>query len=225
MTDANPAIPAATIVLLRDAGDLEVLMLHKASQIAFGGMWVFPGGRIDAEDFPHDGDVNIAARNAAVRESREEAGLSLQPEGFVWFAHWTPPPVTPKRFATWFFAARADSHSVTIDGGEIQNHQWVTPAAALAQHAAGTIDLAPPTWVSLYQMSRYPTVEAVLERLRSRAPRYYETHIGKRADGVRVAMWSGDAGYTTWDADAPGARHRLVMTRGGFVFENSVETY
>jgi 8-oxo-dGTP pyrophosphatase MutT (NUDIX family) len=220
-----PAIPAATIVLLRDATELEVLMLHKSSQIAFGGMWVFPGGRIDAEDYPSDGDVNVAARNAAVRESREEAGLTLTPDGFVWFAHWTPPPVTPKRFATWFFAARADSHNVTIDGGEIQNHQWVTPAGALAQQAAGTIDLAPPTWVSLYQMSRCPTVDAVLERLRAYGPRYYKTRISKRADGVRVAMWYGDAGYGKWDADASGARHRLVMTPGGFVFENSVEKY
>src|SRR5258705_9024241 len=120
-------------------------------------MWVFPGGRIDAADCPDDGDVNVAACNAAVRETREEAGLTLTPDGFVWFAHWTPPPAAPKRFATWFFAARADSYSVTIDGGEIQNHQWVTPAAALAQHAAGTIDLAPPTWVTLYQVSRRPT--------------------------------------------------------------------
>ena len=226
MTDAdNPAIPAATIVLLRDAAELEVLMLHRSAQGAFGGMWVFPGGRIDAGDYPAGGDVNVAAHNAAVRETHEEAGLTISPDGFVWFAHWLPPMAAPKRFATWFFAARADSHSVTIDGGEIQNHQWVTPAAALAQHAAGTIDLAPPTWISLYQVSRYRTVDAVLERLRSHAPRHYETRIGKRADGVRVAMWYGDAGYGEWDADAAGARHRLVMTSGGFVFENSVETY
>jgi 8-oxo-dGTP pyrophosphatase MutT (NUDIX family) len=222
----EPAIPAATVVLLRDqASQLEVLMLHKASQIAFGGMWVFPGGRIDDEDYDTSRDANVAARNAAVRETLEEAGLALSSDGFVWFAHWTPPPGTPKRYATWFFAARADSHDVTIDGGEIQNHQWVTPAAALRQHAAGEIDLAPPTWITLYQLSRYPTVDAVLEQMRSRDPRYYETRIGKRADGVRIAMWYGDAGYETQDADIPGARHRLVMTPGGFVFENSVESY
>jgi 8-oxo-dGTP pyrophosphatase MutT (NUDIX family) len=222
----NPAIPAATVVLLRDqAAQVEVLMLHKASQIAFGGMWVFPGGRIDAEDYPAQGDANVAARNAAVRETREEAGLTLSADGFVWFAHWTPPPGTPKRFATWFFAALADEHIVTIDGGEIQNHQWLAPATALERHAAGEIDLAPPTWVTLYQLARETTAESALERLRSREPRYYETHVGKRSDGVRVAMWHGDAGYAALNADAPGARHRLVMTPGGFVFENSVATY
>ena len=222
----TPAIPAATVVLLRDvAGQPEVLMLHKASQIAFGGMWVFPGGRIDPQDYPEDRDPEVAARNAAVRETREEAGLTLNAEGFHWFAHWTPPPSTPKRFATWFFAARADQHDVSVDGGEIQDHQWLSPAAALARHAAGEIDLAPPTWVTLYQAGRHPTVAALLEALRDTPPRYYETRIGKRADGVRVAMWTGDAGYDQWQADIAGARHRLVMTPGGFVFEHSAVTY
>ena len=221
----EPAIPAATVVLLRDLPGLEVLMLHKASQIAFGGMWVFPGGRIDEGDYGADRDANAAARKAAVRETLEEAGLALSSDGFVWFAHWTPPPGTPKRYATWFFAARAASHDVTIDGGEIQNHQWLAPAAALERHAAGEIDLAPPTWVTLYQLSRTSTVDAALALLRSREPRFYETRVAKRADGVRVAMWRGDAGYADWNADLPGHRHRLAMTQGGFSFENSVEIY
>ena len=219
----NPAIPAATVVLLRDEPELEVLMLHKTSQIAFGGMWVFPGGRIDAEDFPADGNPDVAACNAAVRETMEEAGIAARPEDFVWFAHWTPPASTPKRFATWFFAARADTHDVTIDGGEIQNHEWLSPSAAIQRHAKGEIDLAPPTWVSLHYIAQHNTVDAVLARFRSTPARYYETHIGKRADGVRAAMWHGDAGYESSDADAPGARHRLVMAAGGFVFENTID--
>ena len=231
-TADNPAIPAATVVLLRDDPDgagIEVLMLHKASQIAFGGMWVFPGGRIDPEDHPQAGpdagSLDVAARNAAVRETQEEAGLALSPEGFVWFAHWTPPPSTPKRFATWFFAARANDDVVAIDGGEIQNHQWLQPAVALQRHAAAEIDLAPPTWVTLHQLSLYPSVDAVLARFGGAPPHYYVTHLAKRADGVRVAMWEGDAGYETYDADVDGARHRLVMTSGGFVFENTVTRY
>jgi len=232
----NPAIPAATVVLLREgtasagggvavagAATVEVLMLHKASRIAFGGMWVFPGGRIDADDFAPGRELDAAARNAAARETREETGLRLAAEGFVWFAHWTPPPGTPKRFATWFFAARAEEHDVTIDGGEIQNHAWLTPAEALSQHAAGAIDLAPPTWVTLHDLSRHATVDAALADLRARPPRYYQTRVGQRGDGVRVAMWRGDAGYEGWEADTPGARHRLVMAPGGFVFENSFE--
>jgi len=223
--EEQPPIPAATVVLLRERNArLEVLMLHKASQIAFGGMWVFPGGRIDEEDYPADRDVNVAARNAALRETQEEAGIAVAADGVVWFAHWTPPPGTPKRFATWFFAVRAAADdAVTIDGGEIQNHQWLAPNAALERHAAGEIDLAPPTWVTLHQIGRFATVDAALADLGHREPRYYQTRVGKRADGIRVAMWHGDAGYAGWDANASGARHRLAMTPGGFVYENTVE--
>ena len=48
---------AATVVLLRDgAGGLETLLLRRNSRIAFGGMWVFPGGRVDVYEIYHRWD-------------------------------------------------------------------------------------------------------------------------------------------------------------------------
>ena len=225
MSDVPPPIPAATVVLVRDAGALEVLMLRRNSKIAFGGMWVFPGGRIDPEDYPADRDPDAAARNAAVREALEETGIALAGDDFVWFAHWTPPPTAPKRFATWFFMARATDQAVQVDGGEIEDHAWMRPQDALALQAAGEIDLAPPTWITLHQLSLYPTTRAILDRLTADAVKVYATRIGKNADGAPVAMWYGDAGYESGDSNVPGARHRLVMPAGAFTFENTVETY
>ena len=47
----SATIPAATVVLLRDGSEgVEVLMLRKNSKITFGGMWVFPGGKVEAFD-------------------------------------------------------------------------------------------------------------------------------------------------------------------------------
>jgi len=224
--ESRPATPAATVVLLRDTDEgPEVLMLRKNSKIAFGGMWVFPGGRIDPEDYPADGDKDTAARNAAAREAAEEAGVGLDPADFIWFAHWTPPPTTPVRFATWFFAARAGDDAIAIDGGEIEDHRWIRPADALARHAQGEIDLVPPTWVTLHHLSLHQPVATLLAELGSRDARYYETRAVKRADGVRVALWAGDAGYEDWDADREGPRHRLVMPEDGFSFENDVVDY
>ena len=40
-------------------------MLHKNSKLAFGGMWVFPGGRIDDED--REGADERGARGPARR--------------------------------------------------------------------------------------------------------------------------------------------------------------
>ncbi len=223
----EPAIPAATVVLLRDGSDgVEVLMLRKNARIDFGGMWVFPGGKIDPDDYRGGDDLEAAARCAASRESEEEAGISPASDQFVWFAHWTPPASTARRYATWFFAAQAEiDEPIQIDGGEIEEHAWINPAKALEKHGQGKIDLAPPTWVTLYELSRYQPTTAVLEHLASREPKVYETHVAERSDGVRVAMWHGDAGYESWDPDLDGDRHRLVMARGGFTFENDVENY
>ena len=87
------AIPAATVVLVRDREvGLETLMLRRNVEVSFGGMWVFPGGRVE----PEDGDGERGARRAAAREAAEEAGLAVDSELLVPFAHWIPPPVAPK---------------------------------------------------------------------------------------------------------------------------------
>lgn len=79
------AIPAATLVLFRDmaAGPPELLIVERARAMVFaGGALVFPGGRIDPEDYalaalhaPDDDDG--AARIAAIRETIEEAGIAV----------------------------------------------------------------------------------------------------------------------------------------------------
>jgi 8-oxo-dGTP pyrophosphatase MutT (NUDIX family) len=211
-----PPIPAATVVILKDSGDatqgVEVLMLRKNSKIAFGGMWVFPGGRIDAEDYPADGDIDVAARNAAARETLEEAGLTTAVDDFV--------------LATWFFATRTSSDApVIIDNGEILDHLWMNPTAALARHKAGEIDLAPPTWITLHQLSLHGAGESIMAHLDSQPHKVYETRVVKNQAGMRVALWSGDAGYATADPDVDGARHRLLLAESGFVFENTHENY
>ena len=86
--DDEPLRPAATILLLRDAAALEVLMIARADYVGFaGGALVFPGGKVEASDAdeawrPHarglSQDPFIAAGQiAAIREAFEESGLLL----------------------------------------------------------------------------------------------------------------------------------------------------
>ena len=219
--DASVIMPAATVILLRDtdAGP-ETLMLRKNSKIAFGGMWVFPGGRVDDEDAPGAADDD-RARAAAVREANEEAALDLDASDLVWFSHWTPPPVEIRRYSTWFFAARATQDEVTIDQGEITDSQWIRPAAAIDQHRGKDIELVPPTFVTLHYLAQFDSVETALNGLvPTDGPRHYVTQVTKGDDGL-VILWEGDAGYETRDASVAGARHRLTMGKGGFVFDDS----
>lgn len=225
MTDADvpPAIPAATVVLLRDAPDgLETLMLHRTSKVAFGGMWVFPGGRVEEGDVrPDDPDEEAGARRAAAREAGEECDLLVEPADVVPFSHWTPPPSTPRRYETWFFLARAADGEVTVDGGEIHDHRWLSPREVLDRRDRGEVDLAPPTWVTLHDLAELTDVEAALTLARSRRPvPRYETRWCEVDDGA-VALWAGDAGYERSDAALPGSRHRLWMTAAGWRYERT----
>ncbi len=219
--DASVLIPAATVTLLRDGADgLETIMLRKNSKIAFGGMWVFPGGRVDDDDGEPGDAKELRARIAAAREAEEEASLSVDPAELVWFAHWTPPPVEIRRFSTWFFAARAPEGDVQIDDGEITDSQWIRPADALAKQRERAIELVPPTFVTLHQLDRYRTVDEALAGLGRDGPRTYVTQIVRSDEGM-VALWQGDAGYEACDASIEGPRHRLVMTKQGFRFDDS----
>jgi 8-oxo-dGTP pyrophosphatase MutT (NUDIX family) len=217
------AIPAATVVLLRDVptGGVEALMVRRNSKLEFaGGMWVFPGGRVDPDDIPEDDDVVEAARRAAVREAREEADLVVDADALVPIAHWVPPPITKKRFATWFFLGPAPIGDVTVDMGEIHDHRWIEPADALARRDAEEIELAPPTWVTLDRLSHYPDVAAAIADAHAHDPDFFETHIARVEGGV-AALWEGDAGYDSNDGDAPGPRHRLWMLPTGWRYERT----
>ena len=223
----TPAIPAATVILLRDSDrGVETLMLHRTSKVHFGGMWVFPGGRIDPEDYPESNDVNIAAQHAAVRETLEETGITIGGDAFAWFAHWTPPAGTPRRYATWFFSCILETDQViAVDGFEIQNHEWIQPAEALARHAAGEIDLAPPTWITLHQLALHGPAKALWQVLKDQPVRVYETRIRKDKADRRIALWAEDAAYAGGEVDQSGPRHRLVLDPDGFIFENTALSY
>ena len=140
----------------------------------------------------------------------------------VTFSHWTPPPQTPVRYATWFFLAGLPdgASDVIVDGGEIGDHVWTTPAAALERHRTREVELLPPTWVSLQRIAHLPDVaSAVAEVAAGRVDRF-STHMAD-ADGVLVTLWEPDAAYESRDLATPGPRHRLTMDPAGWRYERS----
>ncbi|GGE00774.1 NUDIX hydrolase [Tsuneonella deserti] len=87
-SDQPASIPAATVVVFRrapDGGAPQILMVTRDRAMSFaGGMAVFPGGRVDPEDYALAEtlgtafDLDEAAhRIAAVRETLEETGLVI----------------------------------------------------------------------------------------------------------------------------------------------------
>lgn len=94
--ESVPVRDAATVLIVRDSPDFEVLLVQRASRLAFAAnAWVFPGGRVDQSDAAHAarvgvnlddrsasamlevGDGGLAWWFAAIRETLEEVGLLL----------------------------------------------------------------------------------------------------------------------------------------------------
>lgn len=185
-------------------------------------MWVFPGGKVDPEDGEATADEIAKARAAAVREAREEAAIDLDPASLVWLSFWLPPPEAPRRFATWFFLAPfLDGPEVVVDLGEIREHRWLTPAEAIGMRDAGVIELAPPTFTTLWWLGRHPSTEAAMQAAADEEPGRFETHVAMTADGHLATLWAGDAGYDDGDVDRPGPRRRLWMDPKGWRVEVS----
>lgn len=217
-------IPSATVVLLREKDNqLEVLLLKRNSKIAYGGMWVFPGGKIDPEDYRGDStplptepfapSMMEAARHAAERETQEEAGIAIPPEQLLFLSHWTTPEIRPKRFSTWFFIAPTTSSDVQIDGGEIHEHCWRNPADAMNAHKEGEIELAPPTYLTLRSLAEFSTVEDAVVYAKGQEPQVFVPRVELLENGL-CYFYHGDAGYEQADHLIDGAKHRLYALKG-----------
>ena len=212
--DAVDAAPAATVVLLRDgAGGLEVLLGRRSSKLAFhGGAWVFPGGRIDPDDYADaPDDLVSAARRAAVREAKEEAGVDVDIDALVHLSNWTTPENSPKRFATWFFVGPVAGGDEVADGAETEQLQWFSPAEALAARSSGEIELAPPQYVTLLDLREFANIDDAMRAIRDAVPVDYLPRF-HFVDGGAICVYPEDVAYDDLEhLDTPGPRHRLYL--------------
>ena len=169
MAELEP-VPAATVVLVREnqaVSELEVLLLKRNARLVFhGGHWVFPGGRLDPDDFAGQPQTleYPAALRAAVRETREEAGIEISEQQLIHTAHWTTPPKLPRRFCTWFFLCPlAEPVEVNVDNDEILDHCWLSPAAAIAESDAENMVLPRPTLVTLGDLIGHTSLPSLVQ--------------------------------------------------------------
>ena len=212
--DLPPPIPAATVVVLRDGeSGLEALLLRRDEGGTFGGMWVFPGGRVDDADVDRDAPdaEQAAARQAAVREAFEEAGLSLDARR----AGALRPLDAPTDRAEALLDVVLRHESAERRGGR-RRRRGARPRVARSpprrsrRHAEESLPLAPPTWVTLHQLTALRPGVGRARRARSPAtPERFSTR-PLEVDGVRVLTWHGDVAYDD-GIDRAGPRHRLWM--------------
>lgn len=228
----NTVLPAATVILLRPASDVtgngetfEVLLLQRNSTLAFASsQWVFPGGKIETEDAGKQQHPLEIAKQAAVRESEEEAGINLDADSFHFFAHFTTPSSESKRFATWFLLGGLKEHQdIKVDDSEIVAYQWLSPAAALAEHKSGKLNMLPPTFWSLQQLLNHPNIAQALHTAQTLESGdcvpHFEPRLIRQDKGFHVLL-NDDCAYTSGDLSQTGAKKRIVMSENGWIWHN-----
>jgi 8-oxo-dGTP pyrophosphatase MutT (NUDIX family) len=182
------------VILLRGGDqDLEVLLVRRTPQARFmGGVWVFPGGAVDAEE----GDGDAAHRAAAVRELHEEAAIELgAPAELVKFSRWITPSAVQIRFDTHFFlACLPDGQEARIDGQECVDLGWFRPLDALHGYQAGEISLVFPTIKHLEQLGGFDSVAELLAYARGREVQPVEPKVVLEGEVARILL-PGDPGY------------------------------
>ncbi len=207
--------PAATIMLIRDndAGQLEVLLLKRNRALAFaGGLWVFPGGKVEPEEIEKSQDMDEAACLAAIRETMEETQIQMQREQLIYFNHWTTPAIEPRRFSTWFFMGIVEENSteVIIDDGEIKQYEWLEPEEALILFKKGKLGMMPPTFMSIQLIRTCANVNEAKTRLSRRIPQRI-LPVTQAIGNTVYMLYKGDVAYESQDITQDGPRHRMTM--------------
>jgi 8-oxo-dGTP pyrophosphatase MutT (NUDIX family) len=138
-----------------------------------------------------------------------EAGLVPATDRLYSFARWITPKANPKRFDTRFLVGRLPAaQDVTVDGTETVSATWYTPQGALAVYEAARIQLIPPTVLTLDDLSRFDSVDAVLEDARRRIVRAASPDIIAVEGGEPTMSYPNNTGTKA------GSPRRLVLRDG-----------
>ena len=102
------------------------------NKVHFGGMWVFPGGRVDDEK--RSGLMKPRSKALNVQRFVRPRRSGNRPERCGARSFFPLVAATYSSDAsTHFFLAKVEAvgFDIQVDGGEITEHQWVNPDAAL----------------------------------------------------------------------------------------------
>jgi 8-oxo-dGTP pyrophosphatase MutT (NUDIX family) len=134
------------------------------------------------------------------------------------WGHWITPEVEERRYDVRFFAAVVpEGHEVRDVSGEADRVLWVRPDQALADYAAGTLAMLPPTAVTLEELVHLPSTEYLAEQAAARDIRPLMPRARMSDDGTLVwELTNMRDGSVVWPlTEAPaGSESRGLRTDG-----------
>ena len=126
-----------------------------------------------------------------VRDLEARLDLSM----LTTFARWITPPLTPKRFDTWFYVVKApDDQLAACDGRVTVDAEWIPPAEALRLAASGERKVIFPTRMNLQLLAEAAHAADAVARAEARELVTVQPQIEQRDHG-RVLVLPPHAGY------------------------------
>jgi 8-oxo-dGTP pyrophosphatase MutT (NUDIX family) len=151
---------------------------------------------------PFGGDERAgAARDEVATDRRSfldlagELDVKLDLDALTVFARWITPPLTPKRFDTWFYIAAAPPDQLALcDGWETVDAEWIAPGEALRLAKIGDRKVIFPTRMNLTLLAQASGASDAIERAGARTLVTVEPKLMDSPAG-RVLVIPPDAGY------------------------------
>jgi 8-oxo-dGTP pyrophosphatase MutT (NUDIX family) len=152
------------------------------------GIWIGEGRIPDSERFP------LASREdtLCLRDLLERHQATVDLGRLYFWSWWVTPEFERKRYDTRFFLVVVDDDIGRHDDHETVDSGWFSPKTLLETTDQRTFPLAPPTWWTLYELSRHGTIEEVLQAAERRPVRPIQP-IPKRNDGTLTMFLPGHA--------------------------------
>ncbi|HEY2752603.1 NUDIX hydrolase [Phenylobacterium sp.] len=153
------------------------------------------GAPMSGEACPMDVRAAVDAGTTSFIDVVSDLEARLDLSALTVFARWITPPLTPKRFDTWFYAVSAPAEQLAAcDGRETVDAEWIAPSEALRLAAAGERKVIFPTRMNLKLLAEAQGAQDAVTRAAARALVTVQPQIQARPSG-RVLVLPPDAGY------------------------------
>ena len=138
----------------------------------------------------------LETRELSLTELLTRRSLVLRTDLLGAWSRWVTPAFEPRRYDTAFFIAAlpAGQHARDVSG-EADSTVWTTATRAIADQAAGSVSMLPPTLTTLREIAPYSTTNSVFEAAAERSLKPIMADVERHEDGTFWLVWPN--GMTT----------------------------
>lgn len=139
--------------------------------------------------------TGLLAGEVELYEVADTEGLRLACDQMIPFAHWVTPKISPKRFDTMFYLAKAPTAQLaTHDQIESVDSVWISPDTALEDQSEGRRTIVFATRLNLVKLGGSPSVETAIATAQKSKIVTVEPTVDLAERG-RIFRIPADAGY------------------------------